>query len=175
MHPTDYFYTPALMLACSNVVSGYADGTFRPSANTTRSQLAKMVVGAARLPTNTTGGPHFSDVAPGSTFYEVIETAFNAGILSGYSDGTFHPSANVTRGQIAKIVVGAAHWDPDTTGGPHFSDVPSSNVFYTFIETMYNHGAISGYADGTFRPGASATRGQIAKILYGGFLGPPTR
>jgi len=175
VHPTDYFYTPALMLACSNVVSGYADGTFRPSANTTRSQLAKMVVGAARLPTNTTGGPHFSDVAPGSTFYEVIETAFNAGILSGYSDGTFHPSANVTRGQIAKIVVGAAHWDPDTTGGPHFSDVPSSNVFYTFIETMYNHGAISGYADGTFRPGASATRGQIAKILYGGFLGPPTR
>ena len=47
-----------------------------------------------------------------------------------------------------------------------FTDVPSTQAFYTFIETCYNHGIISGYADGTFQPGNNATRGQICKIVY---------
>ena len=31
---------------------------------------------------------------------------------------------------------------------------------------MVAQGVISGYADGTFRPQANITRGQMAKILY---------
>ena len=85
-------------------------------------------------------------------FYTFIETAFNHGIISGYADGTFRPGANVTRGQFRKIIVGAQGWAIDTSGGPHFSDVPPSNPFYAFVETAFNHGIISGYADGTFRP-----------------------
>ena len=34
----------------------------------------------------------------------------------------------------------------------HFSDVPTTNPFYPFVETAYNHSIISGYSDGTFRP-----------------------
>ena len=41
-----------------------------------------------------------------------------------------------------------------------------SDTFYGYIETAYNRGIISGYADGTFRPGNNATRGQISKIVY---------
>ena len=41
----------------------------------------------------------------------------------------------------------------NTTGGPHFTDVPTTNPFYVFIETAYNRGLISGYSDGTFRSG----------------------
>ena len=44
--------------------------------------------------------------------------------------------------------------------------------FYDYIETAYHHGIISGYADGTFRPGNSATRGQICKIVYDALLNP---
>ena len=46
----------------------------------------------------------FRDVAGGSPFYSYVETAVCHGILGGYSDGTFRPSDNATRGQIAKIV-----------------------------------------------------------------------
>ena len=48
-----------------------------------------------------------------------------------------------------------------------FSDasaIPAYAAFY--IQTMAAQGVISGYADGTFKPGASITRGQMAKILY---------
>ena len=57
-------------------------------------------------------------------------------------------------------------WATNLAGGPHFTDVPSSNPFYVFVETAYNHSIISGYSDSTFRPGNNATRGQISKIVY---------
>jgi hypothetical protein len=44
--------------------------------------------------------------------------------------------------------------------------VPPGDPFFCFIETAYNQGIISGYSDGTFRPGNNATRGQICKIIY---------
>jgi hypothetical protein len=52
---------------------------------------------------------------------------------------------------------------------PHFTDVPTTNPFYSFVETLYATGAVSGYDIGNgqqeFRPGASVTRSQLAKIL----------
>ena len=78
----------------------------------------------------------------------------------------------MTRGQLSKIVVLAEGWPIDTTGGPHFTDVPVADPFYGFVETAFNHAIISGYSDGTFRPGNNATRGQISKIVYGAVTGP---
>ena len=91
-------------------------------------------------------------------------------IISGYSCGSgcleFRPGNNVTRGQLSKIVVIAANWPVIDPTIPTFSDVPTDQPFYTYIETAYCHGVISGYSDGTFRPGNDATRGQISKIVY---------
>jgi hypothetical protein len=166
VHPTDYFYAPAQYLYCHGIVSGYADGTFRPYNNTTRGQLSKIIVLAEGWNINTTGGPHFSDVPTSNPFYSYLETAYNHSVISGYADGTFRWGNNVTRGQLSKIVVNAEGWTIDTTGGPHFTDVPTSNSFYGYVETAYSHSIISGYADGTFKPGNNATRGQISKIVY---------
>lgn len=87
------------------------------------------------------------------------------GWISGYSNGTFRPWNATTRGQVCKIVVSAKGWPIDTTGGPHFSDVPASDPFYNFIETAYHHNIITGYSDGTFRPGNNVTRAQFTKII----------
>ena len=166
VQPSDYFYEPVRYLYCLGAISGYSDNTFRPYNNTTRGQLAKIVVLAEGWGLNTAGGPHFLDVPASNAFYPFVETAYNRGIISGYGDGTFRWGNNVTRGQLSKIVVLAEGWSINTGGGPHFTDVPSSNPFYSFIETAYNHSIISGYSDSTFRPGNNATRGQISKIIY---------
>jgi hypothetical protein len=109
----------------------------------------------------------------------VIETAAAHAIVGGYTCGGpdepcdqehrpyFRPNANVTRGQLSKIVVGAAGWPVLNPATPTFSDVPPGSPFYTFVETAVCHGVISGYADHTFHPGVPATRGQITKIVYG--------
>jgi len=182
---TAYYYQGVYYLACRNVLSGYADGTFKPFNTTTRGQMTKIVTLGFGLPTATPApGGTFADVLSDNVFYGVIETAAARGIVSGYTCGGvnpqtgtaepcdsnrrayFRPSNSVTRGQLTKIVVSGAGWTLRTPATPTFSDVAVNNVFYPFIETAVCHGVITGYSDGTFRSNANAFRGQIAKIVY---------
>ena len=121
----------------------------------------------------------FSDVDQTNPFYGFIRCLACRNIVSGYSDGTFRWGAEVTRGQLAKIIAGAAGLSTNIPSSQQtFSDVPNTNVFWLFIEQLAGVGAISGYACGGpgepcdpqsrpyFRWGANATRGQISKIVY---------
>jgi hypothetical protein len=166
VHASDYFYEPVRHLFCHGVISGYADNTFRPNNATTRGQLTKITVLAFRIPLYTPPTPTFTDVPISNPFYVYVETAAFHNIVQGYSDGTFRPDNNVTRGQVCKIVVNAAGWTPINPPIPTFSDVPVGSGFYEYIETAYVRGIISGYSDGTFRPGNDATRAQICKVVY---------
>lgn len=170
--PSDYFYEPVRYLYCRGVISGYNDNTFRPYNSTTRGQLTKIVVLGFGLAIYIPTTPTFSDVAIDHPFYQYIETAAHNNLVSGYSDGTFRPFNNVTRGQLSKIVVEAAGWVIYAPPSPTFSDVPTDHPFYQYIETAYQHGIISGYSDGTFRPYNDATRGQISKIVYNALVQP---
>jgi hypothetical protein len=99
-HP---FYSYVETANHNGIVSGYADGTFRPSANVTRGQLSKIVAVAAVQANGWTlinpPTPTFSDVAYGAAFYQYVETAVSKGVISGYSDHTFRPGNNATRGR----------------------------------------------------------------------------
>ena len=163
---TDYFYTPVRNLVCAGALSGYADATFRPYANMTRAQLCKVVSLSEGWVLQNPLQPDFTDVPAGNPFYRYIETAYSYGVVSGYADGTFGWGNNVTRSQIAKIVVLAQGWALENPDQGHFSDVPPGSAFFPYVETAYSHNILSGYADGTFRPFASATRGQVSKIVY---------
>ena len=118
----------------------------------------------------------FSDVANGSTYYDFVKCLTCKQVLGGFSDGTFRPNANITRGQLSKIVANAAGLNATPTGQT-FEDVPTISPFYPFIERMAAKGYIGGYPCGGagepcgsgnksyFRPNADATRGQISKIV----------
>jgi hypothetical protein len=154
---------------CNHIISGYADGSFRPSNPSTRGQVAKMIVLAAGWPLLTPPTGTFTDVPPGSTFYSYIETGYSHGILTGYADGTYRPSNNVTRGQLTKLVVLARGYTLANPATARFTDVPVGSAFYPYIETAASIGIVGGYSDGTFRPGNSATRAQFSKILFGAY------
>jgi hypothetical protein len=155
--PGSTFYDYIRYLACQRIVSGYADGTFRPYNGATRGNYAR----SWRWPAN-------------DPFYTFVETAYHHGIISGYSCGPgcleYRPGNNVTRAQLCKIVVLAEGWALYTPPTPTFRDVAPADPFYSFIETAYSQGIISGYGCGVgcleFRPGNNATRGQICKIVY---------
>jgi hypothetical protein len=118
----------------------------------------------------------FSDVLEGSTFYPYVRCLVCRGIVSGYSDGTFRPNNNVTRGQIAKMVSNAAGF-ADDPGTQIYDDVPPGSTFYAPINRLSHRGIVSGYpcpdpgeacmpTDASFfRPEANATRGQLSKIV----------
>ncbi len=199
VQPSDYFYLPVQHLACAGVIAGYADGTFRPYANTTRAQMVKIVVLGFGLPivTPAPGEYVFADVLPSNPFFAVVETAAHAGLVGGYTCGEpgepcddhnrpyFHPYADVNRGQLAKIAVLGAGWALQNPPVGTFADVVPGSPFYNYIETAICHGIISGYDCGGpgepcdpnnrpyFRPYHSATRGQIAKIVDMALGAPP--
>ena len=164
--PEDTYYTEAMALYGSGIISGYGDSTYRPYNTVTRGQLAKIVVLGFGFTLVSNEGHTFSDVATDNPFAAYIETAYANGLVSGYADGTYRPESNVTRGQIAKIVVSAAGLKLVSPTTPTFSDVAVDNSFYSYIETAHTAGLLSGYPDGTFRPGAEANRGQVAKVVY---------
>ena len=154
---TVYFYTPVEYLACQGVISGYnnGDGTFsfRPYNNTTRGQFSKMISLASGWSLVNPTTPTFRDVAPTSTFYTFIETAYSHGVISGYACGTgcleFRPGANITRGQLAKIVALSKGWTLVSPPTATFRDVAVGSAFYAFVETVYSKNVVSGYACGT--------------------------
>jgi plastocyanin len=89
---------------------------FRPNANATRGQLAKIVASTKGI-NSTPTGQRYTDVEPDSTFYVWIEQLSSLGVMGGYACSTvptepcddqnrpyFRPSNNVTRGQSSKIV-----------------------------------------------------------------------
>jgi hypothetical protein len=117
----------------------------------------------------------FTDVPESNTFYAPVRCLACQGIMSGYSDGTFRPNNDITRGQLSKIVANSAGFN-EPVSGQTFEDVSPTHTFYQFIERMASRGIIGGYACGGvsepcgsgkpyFRPSANATRGQISKIV----------
>jgi hypothetical protein len=187
--PDNPFYRNIQELACRNIISGYPDGSFRPNNFVSRGQQSKIVSNSAGF-NEPVSGQTFQDVAPGSTFYDFIQRLANRGYVNGYPCGSagepcvppgnlpyFRPNAQVTRGQISKIVSNAAGYS-DPPGAQLFEDVAPGSTFYDYIWRLADRGAIIGYSCGGpgepcvppenrpyFRQNANATRGQTSKIV----------
>jgi hypothetical protein len=192
------FYTYIRCLACRGIVGGYGDGTFRYNEPVTRGQIAKIVANAAGFNEPIPAGQQsFQDVPPSHTFYVFIERLYARGVVDGYGCGTtpeetcdslnrpyFRPGANLTRGQLTKIVANAAEFtEPVPNTQQTFADVPPDYVFWQFIERLSARGVINGYTCGIapagpcdqlsrpyFLPLAQVTRGQSAKIVANTFF-----
>jgi peptide/nickel transport system substrate-binding protein len=151
-------------LASKGIINGYSDGTFRPNANITRAQAAIMIVRAIGLDT---GGASsmFTDVPSTHSAYKFISAANQAGIINGYSDGTFKPNANVTRAQIAIMVQRAFNVQASGTV-VSFTDVPEGYAPKKFIEILASQKIVNGYSDGTFKPLNNVTRAQFSIMMY---------
>jgi hypothetical protein len=188
------FYAHIRCLACRGILSGYADGTFRPNNDITRGQIAKVVSNAAGFNDNP-GTQIYEDVPTSNTFYAWIDRLSRRGHMGGYPCGTmpsepcgadnrpyFRPTASATRGQLAKIVASAASLTGTPTG-QIYADVEPDSTFYVWIEQLSSLGVMGGYACGTvptepcdeqgrayFRPFNNVTRGQASKIVANTFL-----
>lgn len=84
------------------IITGYKDGTFRPSEPITRGQMALLLQRAFKLTEKSE--IYFKDIPASSSEYDAINTIATAGLASGYPDGTFQPKDSVTRQDFAVFV-----------------------------------------------------------------------
>jgi hypothetical protein len=97
-------------LSNAGIIKGYDDGTFRPNAPITRAEFATMAVRFFESKYN--GNDKFSDIAT-SWARQYINAASEAGIIKGYTDGTFRPTKLITRAEAVTIMNRALLRAPD--------------------------------------------------------------
>ncbi|WP_090927621.1 S8 family peptidase [Salibacterium qingdaonense] len=137
---------------------------FRPGETVRRGQAVTMlgrVIGWSDDPASSS----FSDVSRDYFASGYIADAVDAGVISGFSDGTFRPNAGVTRGQMAAML-GRAFDFSGENGGPVFRDVDASTTGAGAIAWLAEQDIVTGYDDGTFHPETTLSRAQFASILY---------
>ena len=119
--------------------------------------------------TTDAAGTSFTDVKPTLDHYDPIMNLAGRGIVKGYSDGTYRPDNELTRGQASKILALALKLDTRNVRNPGFKDLDNKNGFYKYVAALENAGLISGFEDNTFKPNASMTRAHMAKAIDLGF------
>ena len=82
------------------IITGYADGSFRPDASVTRAEFAAI---ASRFERLTEGTKSFSDVPSSHWAAKYINFAATRGWVNGYADGTFQPNNSITRAEVAAV------------------------------------------------------------------------
>ena len=146
-------------VAARGIAQGRADGSFGPRQPVTRGQMASFLTRALALAPSEAPPP---EDARASVHAAAVASVLEAGIATGFPDGTFRPDEVVSRGQMASFLrrgLGLAECTPapfgDVAGSPHEGSVCA----------VAARGVAQGFPDGTYRPGDGVVRGQMAVFL----------
>lgn len=143
-------------------LGGYPDGSFHPDQSMTRAEVAQMFCSLLGNK-NVTAAKSFADVPSQAWYAKAVGTLAGLDKLGGYPDGTFRPDAPITRAEFAAIALAFAK--ESSGAGCAYADVKTGAWYYPYVAQATAYGWISGYPDGSFRPGSSITRAEVAVIV----------
>lgn len=154
------------------ILYGFGEGTYKPDLKVTRGEFANFMARALKLPE---AQHKFADVAITSALAPGINSATEAGIMSGYTDGKFRPEAFITRGEMAIIIKNAVDYKNvivEYQKPEQLSDYDklTSSVTKLAVANMVSMEITMGFknSDGVtyrFEPGWEATRAQSAAFI----------
>lgn len=149
------------------IINGFTDGTFKPTHNIKRVDGVRMLLKAKGITNLEAPDPHFIDMPPGVNGYAEVAKAVQLGIISGkkHPNGSkyFDPSGQLTRGEMAKIIVQTMQYPIDRS--ITFQDVHPSQFSYAYISTLAKEKITNGYNDNTFKPNLAITRFQFTRFV----------
>ena len=156
---------PGLVLSEAGLLSGTPSAAFATTFAVTATNAAGSV---ATSPLSVQ--VRFSDVPENAGFAPDIYWLTGRGVASGFPDGTFRPSAAVTRQAFAAYLYRYAHAGVDAgvcaAGTSSFNDVPDASAFCGDIKWLASTGVTGGFGDGGFHPTAVVSRQATAAFLY---------
>lgn len=152
-------------------MNGMGGFTFAPETTMTRAMFVTVIGRLAGINTATYTQSSFSDVDIGQWYGPYVAWASQNGIITGYDDGTFRPSASITREQMAVIIVRYAAYAGITLGAVseemQFADASSISSWAVIaVKTAQRAGLINGKPGGIFDPAGTATRAEVCTVIY---------
>lgn len=142
-------------------MQGYPNGEFRPTANITREEAAKLIAifdnKDSDISTYYTSINPFAD-EKGRWGESYVGYGYRAGIIAGMNANTFAPTANVTGTQFLKMALVTLGYDQEAEG------FVGSSWAVNVLSLARKLDLIDGLADG-WKPEADLTRQEAAQIL----------
>ncbi|WNS81169.1 S-layer homology domain-containing protein [Domibacillus sp. DTU_2020_1001157_1_SI_ALB_TIR_016] len=121
---------------------------------------------AASIFVSSVSAAQFPDVKTSHRAYEAVEAMVEAGVISGFPDGTFKQYQSVTRAESA-ILIGRALGIKVSTSTKTFTDLPSTSRAYPYVAELMKRGIFSDSS--RFYPGRPLSRSEMAIILTRAF------
>jgi len=122
------YYAATSFCASKGYVNGYPDGTFKPGELITRAEMCEVLGRFLSLKADARA-PMPPDVTTGHWASGSISAVIANGIMAGYADKTFRPENNLTRAELATIIVHAKQL-PQPSYIRGFADVPKTHWAY---------------------------------------------
>jgi hypothetical protein len=97
-----WYYTEVELCYNIGIISGYADGAFRPNDPITRVEFAVLAARFAELPNS--DKQMFKDVTKDHWAYLLINAAAQSGWIQGYGDGTYRPESTISRSETVTLI-----------------------------------------------------------------------
>jgi parallel beta-helix repeat protein len=156
-------------LAAQNIISGFPDGTYRPSAPVTRAQFA-AIINKAFNPAAQRSAINFVDVGQSFWGYQAIQTAYRGGFLAGYPGNVFLPDQQIPRVQVlVSLANGLKYSATDTSALTRYytdaAQIPSYAIAPVTAATQRN--IVINYPTlNQLSPNREATRAEVAAFVY---------
>ena len=148
-------------------VDGYSDRTFRPDRTINRAEFTKMLVEALEIESSEINLDFADRDQIADWAKPAISSAVKTGIIQGYEDGTFRPEAEITRAEMAVMIVRALKIAVEDNENTSFSDdanIPEWAKGY--VAAAASEGIVEGRENNNFAPMQNATRAEaVAMIL----------
>ena len=154
-------------LAEKGILNGRGD-TFAPEDKITRAEFVTIL---SRIENEDVSGKvAFEDVSESAWYAKSVAWASENGITNGISDSLFAPEKNITREDMAVMIVRYAALKEralkEESSAKTFSDEGDiSGYARDAVKKMQGAGVISGLSDGSFAPKRFATRAETAKMI----------
>ena len=149
----------------NGIMGGTSDTAFSPEISMSRAMLATVLYRVEGSP-EVTAPAEFTDADNGDYYASAIAWSSENEIITGYGDGRFGTYDPVTREQIVTILWRYAG-RPDADGAETYNDSSQISSYARQAVDWARVNGIMGGEDGNrFNPSGSATRGQVAVILY---------
>ena len=157
-----------IALAEKKIINGVGNNKFNPNANVTREQCVKIIVNTF-IPSAQKVSIGFKDVLSDAWYYEYIQKAYGATIVSGYSNEIFGVGQAVTRQDMCVMIYNALASEDTSFEGTiqkFADDAEISDYAKTAVYALKECGAVSGMGENQFNPRGYATRAEMAKIIF---------
>lgn len=157
------------------IAGGTGDDLFSPDREITRAEFAAIIVRGLGLGVGA-GASSFTDVKAADWYSGAVNTAYEYGLIKGYTDGTFRPDGKITREEAMAIVANAMKItglkDRIASGSsldailqPYQDETEISAWATAGVADTVQAGIVSGRNNMNLEPKAFITRAEIAAII----------